>query len=129
VKTSQQVLDLISGKGLTSARPSDPKIPVGIQTPSVLSAKQAIIEEPTMFEGAGISDQIMTVLEEELMDLDEELAMVVMMAEVEGLDPMSLAEAKCRPDWLDWQEAMVEELTALKKANTWTVVECNNPAL
>ncbi|OJT04896.1 Retrovirus-related Pol polyprotein from transposon TNT 1-94, partial [Trametes pubescens] len=46
-------------------------------------------------------------------------AMAAQMAEVEGLDPRSLAEAKRRPEWPRWEEAMEEELTALEAHRTW----------
>lgn len=46
-------------------------------------------------------------------------AMAAHMAEVEGLDPRSLAEAKQRPEWPRWEEAMEEELNALEVHGTW----------
>ncbi len=41
----------------------------------------------------------------------------------EGLDPLSLAEAKRRPDWESWQKAIQEEIHSLVEARTWEVVE------
>ncbi|OJT10146.1 Retrovirus-related Pol polyprotein from transposon TNT 1-94 [Trametes pubescens] len=46
-------------------------------------------------------------------------AMAAQMAEVEGLDPRSLAEAKRRPEWPCWEEAMEEELHALEAHKMW----------
>ena len=65
--------------------------------------------------------RLITVLDEELMDLNEEVAMVAEMAKSEALEPSSLAEAKCHPDWSDWEYALAEELTTLHKAGTWEI--------
>ena len=46
---------------------------------------------------------MMFVLEEVLMDCNEELAMVAEIAEAEALEPSSLADARCQPDWSDWE--------------------------
>jgi hypothetical protein len=89
-KPSQHVQDLISGKGHTSACPSDPLLATGIPKP--LSLPPDLL--PIVEEHEGMADEIMVMLEEKMIELDEELAMVVMMAEAEGLDPTSLAEAK-----------------------------------
>jgi hypothetical protein len=37
----------------------------------------------------------------------------------EALEPHSLTEAKCCPDWLLWEKAIEEELATLKAARTW----------
>jgi hypothetical protein len=37
-------------------------------------------------------------------------------------DPQSLEEAKARPDWPKWKEAMEEEMDCLSKAGTWRKV-------
>lgn len=50
-------------------------------------------------------------------------SMVSEIAEAEGLDPTSLADARRRPDWLDWEKAIQEELTTLKEAGTWILVD------
>lgn len=46
-------------------------------------------------------------------------AMAAHIADVEGLDPRSLEEAKCRPEWPRWKEAMEEEQRALEAHRTW----------
>lgn len=47
------------------------------------------------------------------------VAMAAQMADVEGLDPRSLEEARRRPEWPRWEEAMKEELEALEAHGTW----------
>ncbi|OJT02864.1 Retrovirus-related Pol polyprotein from transposon TNT 1-94, partial [Trametes pubescens] len=58
-------------------------------------------------------------VEDLLVEEIDGMAMAVQMAEVEGLDPRSLAEAKRRPEWPRWEEAMAEELCALEAHETW----------
>lgn len=117
-KPSQRVQDLIRGIGVTSNRRSDPRLARGVQAPTMPP-----VAEPSEFEGEGVSEQMMAVLEDELMDLDEELAMLVETAEAEALEPSSLADAKRRPDWADWERALDEELATLHEAGTWEIVE------
>ena len=50
------------------------------------------------------------------------MAMASEIADAEALDPSSLADAKHRPDWLDWEKAIEEELTVIKEAGTWVLV-------
>jgi hypothetical protein len=38
-------------------------------------------------------------------------------------DPMSVKEAKNRPDWAKWKVAMDDEIEQLRKLGTWTLVE------
>ena len=57
-------------------------------------------------------------------DNEEVFAMVAAMADIEGMDPMSVEEARSCSDWSKWEEAMQKELDALETACTWTVVEC-----
>ena len=66
---------------------------------------------------------MMSALDDELMDLDEEMAMLTETVEAEALEPASLAEAKRHPDWPDWEQALAEELTTLHEAGTWEIVE------
>jgi hypothetical protein len=39
-------------------------------------------------------------------------------ADVEALEPCTLAEAKRRPDWPSWEKAIKEELATLKATGT-----------
>lgn len=94
-KPSQCIQDLIEGHGTTSARPSDPTVSAGIQLPPVVE------EAPNqVLEGEGLADWMM------LADFEEEYAMAAEISEVEALEPRSLAEAKCRPDWPLWEKAI-----------------------
>jgi hypothetical protein len=52
-----------------------------------------------------------------------EFAMAGAIAEAEALEPASLEKAWRRKDWLKWDEAIKVKLDALKKAETWGVVE------
>jgi Reverse transcriptase (RNA-dependent DNA polymerase)/gag-polypeptide of LTR copia-type/Integrase core domain/GAG-pre-integrase domain/Zinc knuckle len=109
-KPSQRVQDLIDGRAVHSNRRNDPVLARGIQAPT------EPIAERIEFEGEGSAEQIMALM-------DEELAMVLEMSEAEGLDPSSLADAMRRPDWLDWEKAIHEELTVLQDAKTWVLVD------
>jgi hypothetical protein len=106
-KPSQRVLEILSGRAVSSSRPSDPIIAPGIQVPT------AVVEEP---EGEETPDVLMA-------DNFVEYAMVADMSEVEGLEPRSLAEAKRGPDWLFWEKAIFEELRTLEEAGTWELVD------
>ena len=44
-------------------------------------------------------------------------------ADAEVLEPDTLIEAKCRPDWPLWEKAIEEELAMLKAAETWRLKE------
>jgi hypothetical protein len=53
----------------------------------------------------------------------EEYALVAEVSEMEGMEPQSLAEAKRRPDWLQWERGIKEELETLRLAGTWKLVD------
>jgi len=57
-------------------------------------------------------------------DDDVVYAMVARISEAEGLDPSTIDEARARPDWVKWDEAISKELTSLEAACTWDVIEC-----
>jgi hypothetical protein len=44
-------------------------------------------------------------------------------ADSEALEPATLAEAKRRPDWLQWEASIEEELATLEAAGTWRLEE------
>ena len=61
-------------------------------------------------------------------ELDDENAVFALLtgnAEVEGLEPTTIEEAKTCPDWPRWEEAINAELKSLNDAHTWNVV--NHP--
>ena len=60
-------------------------------------------------------------------ELNDENAVFALLAgntEAEGLEPTTIDEAKMRPDWPRWEEAINAELKSLEDAHTWNVVEC-----
>jgi hypothetical protein len=44
-------------------------------------------------------------------------------SKAEALEPRTLAEAKCCPDWLWWEKAIGKELATLEAARTWILEE------
>ena len=44
--------------------------------------------------------------------------------DAEGLEPVTIDDAKRRPDWPKWEEAINAELKSLDDAHTWNVVKC-----
>ena len=55
--------------------------------------------------------------------IDLAMAMEGATAESEALEPSSLAEARRRPDWLQWEAGIREELATLQAAGTWELVD------
>ncbi|KIJ45343.1 hypothetical protein M422DRAFT_121161, partial [Sphaerobolus stellatus SS14] len=82
---SRRVRDLLEGQGRTSARPSDPRVPVGVPLPQS--------NETDVFEGEGTSIEMMVV------DWVEEYGLALEISDAEALEPRSLTEAKSRADW------------------------------
>ena len=124
-KPSQHIQDLMHSIGITSNHQMDPKLTQGIQAPTLPTVDEPApaIVEPTELEGKGISKQIMAILEDELLDLDKELAMLTKMAEAVALKPSSLTEEKHCLDWPDWEQVLAEELSMLHEAGAWELVE------
>ena len=59
----------------------------------------------------------------ELNDANVVFVLLAGNTEAEGLEPMTVDEAKTRPDWPKWEEAINAELKSLEDAHTWNVVE------
>ena len=45
------------------------------------------------------------------------------MLDSKALEPCVLAEAKCKPEWLQWEKAIEEELAMLEAAEMWVLKE------
>ncbi|KIJ54269.1 hypothetical protein M422DRAFT_89719, partial [Sphaerobolus stellatus SS14] len=115
-KPSQKVQDILDGKGHTSAKPADLKLPPGVQPPSV-ELEELKRQKTQVLEGEGMSDWMM------VGDWIEEYAMAAEISEVEVLELCSLGEAKVWPDWPLWEQAIKEELVTLKEAGTWELLD------
>ena len=73
-----------------------------------------------MIGGAWAKDNIPG-LEEDCDDLEQIL--VAKTTDAEALKPHSLGEAHRRPEWVQWEQAIEEEITTLKAAGTWRLEE------
>jgi hypothetical protein len=110
-KPSQRVLDILNGPGT---------LPKGIQLPSTLP--QVVIENDVALEVEHAAEKLMALLEDN--DPAElALSLVQFTADAEALEPTSLAEAKRRPDWAQWEAGILEELATLQTAGTWELTE------
>jgi hypothetical protein len=54
--------------------------------------------------------------------------MVAEISNFKAIEPRSLTEARCRPDWLLWEKAIHEELTLLQEAGTRELADVPNGA-
>jgi Reverse transcriptase (RNA-dependent DNA polymerase) len=92
---SRYIRDIQKGVGIVDNWPSQPNLPSGLQLPiTEMNDKEQI-----------------------------ELVMAAAVSEIEAIDPQSLKEAMCQPDWPKLEIVIKAELDALKKAGTWGVVE------
>ena len=116
-KPTQKVKDVMEGTAVSSNLPkSQAKLAPGVQLPTEPSQEHNLpVEEPSaILEGEGLSDWMM---------LADSYALAAEMSETEALEPRNLAEAKSCPDWLLWEKAIKEELSTLKDAGTWELVD------
>ena len=97
-------MDIHEGKGSATGLVKRPSIAVGLQVPG----ERAAIEE--------VSDEREDKREDKL---DENIAMVVDVGDIEPLEPKSLAEAKHHPEWPQWEKGIQEELKTLEDAGMW----------
>ena len=114
---SRWVRDLQEGVGVSSSRRSDPIMPRGVIVPGgfEMGGDEAdLIDEVA---GAWSVEAGLPILRENWLGL--EVALVVDTADSEALEPRNLAEAKRRPDWPLWEQAIREELDTLRTAGTW----------
>ena len=104
----------MEGVGVSSAHRSDPSIATGLQLPGGFD------EEVEETGGVWAAESAFAALEESEW-LEHILAAET--AEAEALEPRTLAEAKRRPDWPLWENAIAKELATLKTAGTWRLEE------
>ena len=109
-KPSQRVLDMISGKA---------PILKGIRLP----AQAPVLEEGVEPDGESATNLLMAILEDEDDTAELSAALAEFTAEAEALEPTSLAEAKRRPDWPQWEAGIREELATLQAAGTWELAD------
>ena len=103
-KPSRIIRDLQSGEGVTSLNP-DPHVP------------GAFIEDPEESGGAWAVEDGSPALLEDFGGM--EFVFVAETADAEALEPRTLAEARERSEWPQWEQAILEELETLKAAGTW----------
>jgi len=101
-KPSHRIRDLESGEGVTDL---------------CTQALEASAGDPEESGGVwAMEDNAPTLLE----DFDGmEFVFAAETADAEALEPRTLAEAKRRPDWPQWEKAIEEELATLKATGTW----------
>jgi transposase InsO family protein len=116
-KPSRIIRDAQSGEGTTSARGVLPQTTPHPPIPDLVEAEE---EEEEAGEAWAIVDGDPTLLEE-----FEGLVNVFMAetADSEALEPRTIAEAKRRSDWPEWEKAILEELETLRAAGTWILEE------
>ena len=114
-KPSRILQDLQSRVGVTST-----------QSVSPLVAPPVMIEKVPDEDGDE-ANQVWAVVDGEPALLKEFEGLVnVFLAETadsEALEPRMIAEAKRRPNWLQWEQAILEELATLKATGTWVLEE------
>jgi hypothetical protein len=108
-KPTRKLRDILEGHATATGRSDDPSMTRGIQLPTPNANEQ-------VFEGEGQSDWMMSA------DPSDEYALAAEISETEALEPQNLTEAKSRPDWPLWKKAIEDELSLLKEAGTWKLV-------
>jgi transposase InsO family protein len=114
---SRWIRDLQEGVGVSSSRRSDPRVPRGVTVPGGFEMGEEEVELVDEVAGAWSVEAGLPMLRENWLGL--EVALVVEAADSEALEPRNLAEAKRRPDWPLWEQAIREELDTLRTAGTW----------
>ena len=107
---SRYVRQLMSGAGTVNGLPKGPALPKGMQFAKLAEE----IDEDEFFSDD--EDR------ENQSPLTDEVAMVIAMSDFEGIEPRDIKEARKRPDWERWKEAMEEEMRRLKANDTWEVI-------
>jgi transposase InsO family protein len=112
-KPSRYVRDIREGEGSATGLGKQPSLPVGLQLPE----SRATIEE--------VSEENEEEREEER---EEGITMVVDAGDIEPLEPKSLAEARRRPEWPEWEKGIRDEIKTLEDAGTWELTNLPNGA-
>ena len=99
-RPTQYVLDIREGRGSATGQTNKTNLPIGLQAPESNVA-----------------------IEAEAPDGEDEYVLVAVTAEVEAIEPRTLAEAKRSPDWLRWEQAVKDEIEMLERLRTWEVVD------
>ncbi len=115
-KPSQVVQELQVGVGVASTCRSDPVIPRGVSVPGSFGEDEEMADVATE---AWSVEAGLPALHESWLGL--EVALAAEITDSEALEPHNLAEAKRRPDWPLWEQAIREELATLHTAGTWTL--------
>src|SRR6266404_5346884 len=113
-KPSHVVQALLSRTGVASSRPSDPVLPRGVTVPGGFDEGDEEAEMVAWTVEAGLPT-----LRENWLGL--KMALVAETADSEALEPRTLGEAKRRPDWPLWEQAIQSELDTLHTNATWTL--------
>ena len=108
---SRIVRDLQAGEGVVHSGTNAPRIAPGLQVPETFA------EDPEEPGGVWTVDDGSPAMHEDFEGM--EFIFVAETADAEALEPHTLAEAKRRPDWSSWEQAIKEELDTLKAAGTW----------
>ena len=115
-KPSRVVRELQAGVGVASTRRSDPVIPRGVSVPGSFGEDEEMAD---VAAEAWSVEAGLPALRESWLGL--EVALAAEIADSEALESRNLAEAKRRPDWPLWEQAIREELATLHAAGTWTL--------
>jgi len=112
-KPSQRVADILEGRAESSPRRSERLLARGIQMPTK-EAERVDIPNVEGEQGVGEAD---------LAEQFDGYALSAEISNAEGLEPLTLAEAKRCADWPLWEKAIKEELDLLKNTGTWELTE------
>ena len=89
-----------------------------------IQSGEAVTHNIRRYTGIPKGLQMPAPIHEESTDAAEiKFALAAAASDAEGMDPLTLDEARNRSDWPKWDQAIQTELGALEKAGTWRVVE------
>ena len=104
-RPTQYVCDIREGVGSATGLTGKNKLPPGLQAPPPDSPPKASVVWESEIDGLTVH------------------AFAAIMADVEGLEPRNLVEARRRPEWLKWDSAIKEEIDSLIRLDTWDAVD------